>query len=484
MLSNFSDHQSPQFRVLSDRQCQELYLATLECLNRIGVTVNHSGACQALAAAGARVEGNHVYIPPHIIQESLMLVPKTFTLWTRDGQRCLQIAPDRVYFGPGPTCNYFYDPETRERRKARRGDAASTARVCDALENIDFLMSLGMFNDVPPMLSPVYEFVELISNSVKPIIAWATEPNTLEDIYQVAVAVAGSEIVLRKKPLFAYFANYESPLRHGEKQIANMIWAAEHGIPIVYLGGPTVGLESPVTGASALVLYLAAALSGLAIVQLKRRGAAMVIGGVPAAMDLRTARPAYGSPEMNLHTAAASDLARYLGVPFMGTAGTSESKVVDAQTGAEVATQVLTACLSGAGLVHDVGFLDCADIGSLELLVFADEIISMVKRIMRGLIVNQETIMLDLIEKVGPGGHFLAERASASLCRQEIWVPKLLDRNPYAIWAQKGSQTTGQRTYERLQHILATHQPPALPSGVEWKIKAILEAAELREAKG
>ena len=248
-------------------------------------------ACQALAAAGARVEGNHVFIPPHIIQETLALAPKTFTLWGRDGEHHLQVATDRVYFGPGPTCTYFYDPETGERRKARRGDAAMTARVCDALANIDFAMSLSLFDDVPPMLSPVYEFAEMIANTGKPVVAWATDPATLDDIYRIAAAVAGREVALRRKPFFAYFANYESPLRHGEKQIANMIWAAEHGIPIVYLGGPTVGLESPVTGASALVLYLAAALSGLAIVQLKRRGAPMVIGGLPSAMDLRTARP-------------------------------------------------------------------------------------------------------------------------------------------------------------------------------------------------
>ncbi len=115
---------------------------------------------------------------------------------------------------------------------------------------------------------------------------------------------------------------------------------------MILLGGPTVGLESPVTGASSLVLHLAAALSGLAIIQLAQRGAPAVIGGVPSAMDLRTARPAYGSPEMSLHSAAAMDLARYLGVPFMGTAGASESKKLDAQAGIECAIQVLMSALS------------------------------------------------------------------------------------------------------------------------------------------
>lgn len=479
-LSNYAGQQTPQFRVLSERQCKELYLASLDCLRRVGVLVNHPEARQLLAAAGASLEENRVFIPAHIIQDALVAAPPSFTLWGRDGAHQIQVANERVYFGPGPTCTYFVDPETGERRKARRGDAALTAQVVDALPNIDYAMSLSLFDDVQPMLSPVYEFAEMIAHTGKPIVAWANDPATLQDIYRIACAVVGGEEALQRRPIFAYFANYESPLRHGEKQLANLLWAAEHGVPVVYLGGPTVGLESPATGASGLVLHLAAALSGLAIIQLKRRGAPTVIGGLPSAMDLRTARPAYGSPEMILHVAAAADLARYLGLPFMGTAGATESKKLDAQAGAEVALQVLASALSGAGLVHDVGFLDCADIGALPLLVFVDEVISMVKRMMRGLEVNRETIMLDLIEKVGPGSHFLAEPESVALCRQEIWVPGLMDRNAYVIWEQKGGKSLEQRVSDKLQKILSTHRPPPLPSGAAEAIQTILAQAEER----
>lgn len=479
-LSNYAERQTPQFRILSERQCQELYLAALDCLSRVGVIINQAEACQLLAAAGARIEANRAFIPPHIIQDALVAVPRTFTLWGRDGAHQIQVANERVYFGPGPTCTYYQNPETGERRKSRRGDAASTARVVDALPNIDYAMSLSLYDDVRPVLSPVYEFSDMIANTGKPIVAWANDTATLQDIYRIAAAVAGGEQALQRRPSFAYFCNYESPLRHGEKQVANMLWAAEHGIPIVYLGGPTVGLESPVTGASGLVIYLAAALSGLAIVQLKRRGAPMVIGGLPSTMDLRTARPSYGAPEMDLYVAAAAELARYLGVPFMGTAGASESKQLDGQAGVEIALQILTSAMSGACLVHDVGFLDCADIGSLSLLVFADEVISMVKRFMRGVEVDRRTIMLDLIEKVGPAAYYIAEPESVALCRQEIWAPTLLDRNPYVIWEQKGSKSLEERVSEKLRKILATHQPPPLPDGAAEAIQALLAQAEKR----
>jgi trimethylamine--corrinoid protein Co-methyltransferase len=221
-------------------------------------------------------------------------------------------------------------------------------------------------------------------------------------------------------------------------------------------------------------------LSGLAILQLKRRGAPVCVGSAPQPIDLRSARPAYGGPEMSLYCAAVSDICRHLGVPFMGTAGASESKTVDLQAAIESAVQVLLSGLSGATLIHDIGFLDCADIGSLEMLVMNDEIIAMTRRILNGIEIDDDTLMLDLIDRVGPGGHFLAERETAQRCRQEIWTSTLMDRDPWDIWMAAGAPTMGDLVRQRVRTIVATHRPPPLANGVAEEIQAILEAAEAR----
>jgi trimethylamine--corrinoid protein Co-methyltransferase len=474
---------TPQFRALSDDQCRELYAAALACLERVGIQVHNQAARDLLAVKGARVDGHIVRIPANLVKQAVASTPHEFKVWGRDGKHEMRVALDRVHFGPGPTCTYFIDPKTGERRKAQRGDAGMVAKVCDALPNIDYIMGLSLFDDVTPALAPVYEFAEELANTSKPIVAWANTPETFRDIYEMAIAVAGSEEALRERPIFAYFTTYESPLKLADASLANLMQAAERGIPVVCLGGPTVGLESPFTGASALVLYLASALAALTVVQLHVPGAAMAIGGLPSMMDLRTARPSYGSPEASLHTAACVDLARFLGLPFMGTAGASEAKRVDAQAGAEAALQVMLSALSGASLVHDIGFLDCADIGSLAYLVLVDEIIGMAARVMRGIEVNAETIMLDLIEKVGPGGTFINRAESASLCRREAWVPSVLDRNPYNIWTGKGSPVTEGLVAAKVNKILETHQPAPLPEGIEDKLMEILLKAEEREMK-
>lgn len=482
MDTNYQPHQTPQFRVLSDRQIEKLYQASLECLNRTGVNVHNSDARALLADAGGRVDGIRVRILPHIIQDAIAANPRSFTLWGRTGEHSMQVVPDRVYFGPGPTCTYFVDPDTGERRKTRRGDAGLTARVCDALDNIDYVMSLGLISDVTPSLAPVYEFAEMIASTVKPVLPWGFSPENVSDIYQIAKAIAGDQETLCQRPFFAFFSTFQPPLVHTEEDLANALWAADHDLPIVYLGGGSAGATAPVTAAGTLIICLAGMLSGLAIIQLRKRGTAVCVGSVPQPMDLRTGRPCYGAPEMSLFSAALSDVCRFLGIPFMGTAGASEAKVLDLQAAIESTLQVVLSGLSGAPLVHDVGFLDCADIGSLEMLVMTDEIIAMARRVMRGIEVSDDTLMLDLIDRVGPGRHFMAEEETASRCRAEIWAPRLIDRDSWDAWQAAGSPTMRSRIRKRLQQILADHRPPPLPDRVQESIDSILEAAEKRVA--
>ena len=193
-------------------------------------------------------------------------------------------------------------------------------------------------------------------------------------------------------------------------------------MPVIYLGAGSPAASAPVTGAGALVVSLAGVLSGLAMVQLKRRGAAACLGATPEPMDLRTARPAYGAPEMSLYSAALCDVIRSLGLPFMGTAGASDAKTLDLQAAIESTAQVILSGFSGATLVHDVGFLDAGDAGSLGMLVMTDEIIGMARRMLRGLEVTDDTLALDLIDRVGPGGEFMSAPETARRCRGTVDV--------------------------------------------------------------
>jgi len=351
----------------------------------------------------------------------------------------------------------------------------AAAKVIDSLENIDYVMGLALPEDVAPERASVFEFAEMVMNARKPLMAWGQSLENIQEIYQIAAAAVGEEDALREKPIFALFAVGLGPLVMPDIIIANAFWAAERGIPIVYHGPGVCGISSPVTGAGTLVVELAGCLAGLAAIQLKKPGAPVCLGSVPTPMDPRNARPLYGSPELSLYSAALSEMATYLNLPLMGTSGASESKTVDLQAAIESTTQVIFSLLSRTTIPHDAGFLDCADIGSLEMLVMNDEIIGMARRTMRGIEVSDETLMLDLIDRVGPGGEFISKKETAKYFRKEIWLPRLMDRQPWNQWERNGSPTMLENIRAHIRSILETHVPHPLPAGALEKINAILE---------
>ena len=476
-----TEFHSPHLRILSDNQIRNIYRATLACLQRTGVEVRNQEAKALLHGAGAEIDDHRVRIPSHVIEATLVDAPKTFTICGQNQQWDMSIEAGAVRFGPGPTCTYFMDPESGERRFTQKSDPALTARVCDALDNIDYVMSLGLIDNVTSSLASVHEFAQMITHTGKPVLGWAFKKDHLEDIYKIASTVSGSEKAFEHRPNFGFFSTWQAPLTHTDEDLANCLWAVEKNIPVIYMGGGVAGLSAPITGAGLLVSNLACMLSGLAIFQLKKAGAPVCLGAIPTPMDLRTARVAYGGPEMSLYSAAISEITQFLGVPFMGTAGASESKVMDLQAAIESTLQVVLSQLSKANMVHDAGFLDCADIGSLEMLVMTDEIISQAKRIARGIVVNDATLMLDLIDEVGPGGSFIATPETAKQCRKEILTSDLMDRNVWTTWQENGAETMLDRIQSKLADILSRPPSIQLDSEVLDRISAIIQAAEQRE---
>ena len=226
--------------------------------------------------------------------------------------------------------------------------------------------------------------------------------------------------------------------------------------------------------AGKLVSANAENLSALVIAQLKRRGVPFFIGGVIAIMDMSTGQMSYGSPEMDLALTAYMDIAHYYEIPTWGTAGCTDSKIVDEQAAIEATLSCLFSSLSGTNLVHDVGYMESGKTGSLEMIVMVDEILGYIKRIKKGIKVNEETLAVDVIHEVGPGGNFLTHPHTLAHFREETWNPSLVDRQVYDKWADSGCKRMIDRIREKVQKILETHVPEPLPEEAEKKIEQIM----------
>jgi trimethylamine--corrinoid protein Co-methyltransferase len=210
---------------------------------------------------------------------------------------------------------------------------------------------------------------------------------------------------------------------------------------------------------------MAESLSGLVMAQLKRRGAPFIFGGVPTIMDMSTTLVSYGAPEMSLWSAALSEMGHYLHLPVFSTAGCTDAVAFDQQAAAESAISCIMAALSGANLVHDVGFTEAANSASLELIAATDEFIGMINTIMRGMTITPETLALRVMEKVGPRGSFLGEKHTVRHFR-ENWFPELMNRGNFEQWSTDGGLSLGDKANQRVRHILDTHQPEPLPAEV------------------
>ena len=279
---------------------------------------------------------------------------------------------------------------------------------------------------------------------------------------------------------FVAYLEPTTPLVHTKAAVEKVLFAAERRVPMIYTPGVMSGATGPVTLAGSLVVAVAEFLTGMVIAQLRRAGAPMIMGGMASPMDMRTTVFTYGSPELHLMSAALTDIAHWLKLPMFSAAGCSDSKTLDEQAAAEASLSIMAAGLSGANLIHDVGFLESGLLGSPEMVVLCDELVGMVKRFLRGVEVNDETMAVDVIRDVGPGGNFLAHDHTVRHLRKELWFPQLIDRDRYEPWRQAGSATMGDRVRQRVRDILATHEVPPLPEEVDARINRIVLAADER----
>jgi trimethylamine--corrinoid protein Co-methyltransferase len=419
-----------------------------------------------------------VRIPSFLVKKSLQTAPGRIVLAGRDGTRDVVLEKDRIYFGTGSDCPFFLDPYTGKRRKTVFQDVVNAAKVTDALPNIDFFMSLGLISDVPAKTYDRHQFLAMTLGTAKPLVITAVNGRGLADQFEMASLILGGKEKFRQNPTFAIYAEPISPLVHSKEAVEKLIFAAEERIPVIYVPAPSGGGTAPVTMAGVLAEGLADTLTGLVIAQLKKEGTPFVMGGVFTIMDMRTTIFSYGAPELLMMSAALSEIGKAIGLPVFSTAGCSDAKELDQQAGLEAGMSVLMAALSGASLIHDVGYLESGLLGSLDMLVLSDEAISMAKRIMQGIPVNKESLAIDVISKVGPGGHFLQERHTMTHFKKDIWIPTLLDRRNLGDWEEAGRKSMGDRARNKVRGILEAHVPLPIEEKVVKELKAMIAEAD------
>ena len=386
----------------------------------------------------------------------------------------MKLDGQHIYFGPGSDTFRYLDPRSGKRRDFTLADIADTMRLCDALPEIGFVMSIGVPRDVPTDLYFRYQYATMLKHTTKPMVVVCNDLADMEAIAGMAAATMGGMDKLSQYPNILLYSEPTTPLQHSLEAVEKLLFCAKHSIPVTHSPAPMMGGTAPITIAGAVALGNAEMLSGLVMHQLKNPGAPFLYGHGVHHLDMKTMISVYGAPEFQLARVMAGEMGQFYGLPVWGYTGHSDSKVADGQAAADAQFSAFVALLSKTNLNHDVGYLEAGLTNSPEMMVLTNEIISMTRRFMQGVRLDDEALGLDVIDEVGPGGEFLSHDHTMSHWR-ELWLPQVFDRQRLEPWQDEGSKTINNRLREKTIALMDEHEVPALPAAVEQEIEAILK---------
>ena len=483
MRHNYTQFNSPQFRLLSDSQIEELHMGVLQILERTGVAFECPEAIELLDGAGADVSNpDRVKIPSYLVEKALRTAPQTITLYSRDGEPAFVLnGMTGPHFGTAPDPRVIRDPYTGKTRTCYVEDIAEFSRLIDALPNLEWTYTASANTTLPVFvdldISDRVTLLQFVLNSTKPIISEVTNIEALREIIDFCSIIAGSEENLRRKPFWGGSCEPVTPLVQGKDAMEKSLLCAEKGLPVVVYGMSMAGATTPATWPAVLAISAAEVMAQLVVLQLKNPGAPVIFGSIVNIMEMRTTIFPFGAPEMSLLVAALTELVHYYKLPMWGTAGCTDAHHIGAQMGAEVTYQVMMTFLSGADLVHDVGILSESPDTTMspEVNVFVDEIIDMVKVSMGGIEINEDTLPLDLIERVGPRGNYIMEKHTLKHFRK-FWAPTIFDRS---VSKAEDAKNCEEMLREKTIRLMETHQPKPLPEDIVKELKK-LEAGWLK----
>lgn len=466
--------------VLPEDDLLRIHDAALAILQDPGIESESTLILGIMARDGAQVDRDtrRIRIPPEMVDAALRTAPGSFVLHARrDPAHDLLLEPGRVYWGMGGTSEpYFFDYERWQPRSPTHADMVNSTRIGHALPNIDFVQTLCMSADKPTSQIFFHDFDAIFRNTTKPTVINILDRRFTQLLLGMTAAASGGEAALRERPSVLGIVTPVSPLKVAEMN-EGIVDAVAAGVPILYSPGPMMAASGPATIAGTLALTTAEVLFGVVLTQLLRPGARVVLKPDTDVFDMRTSQCTYGSPEQNLGKAAMAQMARHYGLPIYSLGGGVEGKTPDAEAASEAMMSMLLNALAGVNLNQSLGSMAFGLYGCQEMVVICDELARMIRHVLRGIAVDDDTLAVDAIRQTGPGGSFLGSDHTVRHFRSELYFPQLFRRQTIEQWTEAGKAMGHDLAHERVLEILATAGPVPLPPEVDRNLELALRDA-------
>ncbi len=465
---------------LGPQECERIHYASLEVLERVGIEVHDERARALLVKGGGRTDGLRVTLPERLVTWALEIAPRRITLCNRDGKVAIRAWGYRSYFGGGSDCLNILDHRNGERRRPFLQDVIDAARVQDALPEVDFVMSMFLPSDVDQRIYDRYQMEAMLNHTTKPIVFVTPDFEGCVTAVEMCEVVAGGAEAFQRNPFAICYINVTSGLIANAEALQKCMYLAEKGLPMLYIPLNAGGVNSPVTTAGCMATMNAGTLLGIVLAQLVREGTPVAVPGWNGGpYNLQTM---VGNYVLADEQAVATSMGRYYNLPVFGLGGSTDSKVLDQQCAIEMALSLTFALLSGANIVHDLGFMDAGLQGSLQLMVIANDTLAWLRAATAGVPVDDESLALEVVEELGPSGNYLSHEHTLKHFRR-AYHSKLVDKRPYSQWMEQGATTMEQRAAKVIDDILNSHQPQPLPPDIQHDLKRIVEREQERVGK-
>lgn len=468
----------PTINFLRDSEIEAIHDASLRVLEKTGIKVMSKEALDILINAGAIIkdDSGHVTIPRNLVEDALELAPKTIKLCARDPKYDFELKKQKTHFCADGGPPFMLDLENGKRRYSTSEDIAKCAIIADYLDHVDLIWPLGAGSDVPAPMRYIVDMYTSLKNCRKHFQGDATTGKEAQYQIEIAAAIVGGKEKLRERPIFSHVVCTLSPLSYDKGMTEASIELARAGIPVAIYPMPTIGGSSPATLAGAMVVNNTEFLGGLVIQELASPGAPVIFAADVGSFDFKTGAGII-SPESSLLNLGLNQMAKYYNLPSEMEVFCTQSKALDAQAGFEKAVGLITHLMAAPDIALGLGAMEGARMTSAEALVIDNEIVDYALKFIEGLEVNEETMAVEIIEKVGPGGSFLGQKHTVENFRKR-WMTRLSDISSFEAWEQNGSPSIGEVAREKAQEILAKHEVTPIPENVEEEIRHILNKAK------
>jgi trimethylamine---corrinoid protein Co-methyltransferase len=448
----------PRINLLNAEQIEQINAYTLKILATTGVRVDSPQACQLFArrlGSGA-VDGNRVRIPPAAVEWALKAAPSTIDIYNRRGELAFRLGEGRTRFGIGVTTLFYQDPLTDELTPFGRRHMQDMARLGNTLPHFDVISTVGVIQDVPSQLSDLYESLEMLANTTKPLVILVSDEKNFPSVLDMMESLHGD---LRERPFVIPYFNPVTPLILNQGTVDKMQVAIQRGLPIIFSNYSLAGMSTPITPAGTLAVLMAELLAGLTLAQLMKEGAPVILGILPAYFDMKTMVNFYDPKSLMLNLACAELMAHYR-IPHAGTSGSGMGWGPDLLSVETYWMNHLTSLMGKAGLAPFVGDTLTSKAFSATNVVYVHEIIDQSLRFAEGFRLDDETVGLDEIDLAGPGGNFLMAETTQRLFRNAYYPSPIFPRWSLEKWQANGRPPAIDLLRQYTLHLLDTLQPP------------------------